>query len=100
MFTLLGNSALGIPAQLFLIFLVLLGAVWLGAASWGVKVGKTWPRAAVIVIELFSVILAIGSFSAGDAFGGTALLVPAAAALVLLFMPSVNEHLGQRYVDR
>ncbi|MGO1791415.1 MAG: hypothetical protein ACTHZ5_14440 [Micrococcaceae bacterium] len=98
--SLLGEGALGLPAQLFLVFLILLGAVWLGAAAWGVKAGKTWTRAAVIVIELFAVILSIGSFSAGDIRGGLVLLLPAAAVLLLLFTPSVNTHLGQRYIDR
>lgn len=98
--TMLGEGALGLPAQLFLVFLILLGAVWLGAAAWGVKVGKTWPRAAVMVIELFAVILSIGSFSAGDLRGGLLLLLPAAVVLLLLFTPSVNTHLGQRYIDR
>lgn len=97
---LLGEGALGLPAQLFLVFLILLGAVWLGAAAWGVKAGKTWTRAAVIVIELFAVILSIGSLSAGDIRGGVLLLVPAAVVLLLLFTPSVNEHLGQRHISR
>ena len=96
----LGDGALGVPAQLFLVFLILLGAVWLGAAAWGVKAGKTWTRAAVIVIQLFAVILSIGSLSAGDIRGGLLLLVPAAVVLLLLFTPSVNTHLGQRYIDR
>lgn len=96
----LGDGALGVPAQLFLVFLMLLGAVWLGATAWGVKAGKTWTRAAVIVVQLFAAILSMGSLSAGDIRGGLLLLVPAAVVLLLLFTPSVNTHLGQRYIDR
>lgn len=90
----IGDGGLGVGAQVFLAGLFLAGAVWIGAAGIGVWAGRAWTRAAVVVIELFAVILSVSFFSAGNLTTGLVFLIPAAVALMLMFTRQAAEHLA------
>lgn len=97
----IGAGALGVGAQVFLTVLFVLAGVWIGAAGLGLWAGRAWTRAAVVVIELFAVILSISFFTAGNVLFGLAFLLPAAAALLLMFTRQAAEHLaGVEHVER
>lgn len=83
-------------ALFFLIFLYLLGAVWLFAAARGVLRGRAWPRGALIVIEILAVIVSISYFQLGQVLVAVLLALSGAVVLVGLFTPTLNEHLVQR----
>jgi len=75
--------------------LSVLATVWLGFAAAHLLRRKTWTRAAVLVWQLCQAAIAAGAFQgifAAPAVG-VALLVPALAAGVLLFTPSVVDAL-------
>ncbi|AXR73182.1 hypothetical protein DCC27_001375 [Auritidibacter sp. NML130574] len=96
----IGDGTLGLGAELFLAFLLAVGAIWLIVAAYGVVKGKAWTRAAVMVIELFAIVLSFNYFSTADWWYGIAFLVPAAVALVILFSPAVNAHITRREPER
>lgn len=83
-----------------ILILSLVAAVWLAFATVGLLRRQTWTRAATLVWQLCQVAVAAGAFQglvapADAGVGltapviGTALLVPALCAGVLLFTPSV-----------
>lgn len=74
-----------------LLVLSVVATVWLGFAAAHLLRRKTWTRAAILVWQLCQTAIAAGAFQgifAAPAVGA-ALLVPALAAGVLLFTPSV-----------
>lgn len=83
-------------AMFFLLFLYLIGAVWLAATARGVYQGKAWPRGALVVAEILAVIVSFTYFQLGDIMLGVALLVSGGLVLVVLFTPALNSHLVQR----
>lgn len=91
-----GTGQLPVSAVIFLVFLYLLGTVWLVAAAVGVNKGKAWPRGALIVAEVLAVIVSFAYFQLGDILLGTALIVSGGVVLILLFTPALNNHLVQR----
>ncbi|GAA4474239.1 hypothetical protein GCM10023190_07830 [Enteractinococcus fodinae] len=91
-----GSQQLPGTAIFFLVFLYLLGAVWLTGAGLGVIRGKAWPRGALIVIEVLAVIVSISYFQLGEPVLGIALALSGAVVLIGLFTPALNEHLVQR----
>jgi hypothetical protein len=90
----LGSGSLNLGAQVFLVVLVAAAGAWIGAVGLGLWRGRPWVRAATVVIELFAVILSVSFFSAGNVLMGAAFLLPAAAALVLMFSRQVAGHLA------
>lgn len=92
----IGSHQLPATAIIFLIFLYLIGAVWLAAAARGVYQGKAWPRGALIVAEVLAVIVSFTYFQLGDMLLGAALLLSGGVVLLLLFTPALNSHLVQR----
>lgn len=84
------------PALYFLVFLYLLGAVWLAGAAVGVIRGKAWPRGALIVIEILAVIGSISYFQLGEPVLGSVLALSGAVVLIGLFTRPLNEHLVKR----
>ena len=75
-----------------LIFVLsLVATVWLALAASQLIRRKTWTRAAILVWQLCQTAIAAGAFQGLYAapLVGVALLVPALAAGVLLFTPSV-----------
>ncbi|HJF14440.1 MAG TPA: hypothetical protein K8V32_06480 [Enteractinococcus helveticum] len=91
-----GTGQLPVSAIIFLVFLYLLGTVWLIAAAVGVNKGKAWPRGALIVAELLAVIVSFTYFQLGDILLGGALIISGGVVLILLFTPALNNHLVQR----
>ncbi|GAA4112556.1 hypothetical protein [Enteractinococcus coprophilus] len=91
-----GSGQLPVSAIIFLVFLYLLGMVWLIAAAVGVYKGKAWPRGALIVAEVLAVILSFTYFQLGDILLGSALIFSGGVVLILLFTPALNNHLVQR----
>lgn len=83
-------------ATIFLMFLFVLGAVWLLAAARGVYLGKAWPRGALVVAEVLAVIVSFTYLQLGDVLVGLALLISGGVVLVTLFTPALNTHLVQR----
>ena len=75
--------------------LSVLATVWLGFAATHLLRRKTWTRAAILVWQLCQTAIAAGAFQGifSAPAVGVALLVPALAAGVLLFTPSVVEAL-------
>jgi|SRR5690625_84567 len=90
------SQQLPTTALFFLVFLYLLGAVWLIGAAVGVIRGKAWPRGALIVIEVLAVIVSISYFQLGQPVLGSALALSGAVVLIGLFTPTLNEHLVKR----
>ena len=78
-----------------ILVLSLVATVWLALAAAQLIRRKTWTRAAVLVWQLCQTAIAAGAFQGIFAAPvvGAALLVPALAAGVLLFTPSVVEAL-------
>jgi len=75
----------------FVLVLSLLATVWLGFAATHLLRRKTWTRSAILVWQLCQTAIAAGAFQGifAEPTVGAALLVPALAAGVLLFTPSV-----------
>jgi hypothetical protein len=75
--------------------LSVLATVWLGFAATHLLRRKTWTRAAILVWQLCQTAIAAGAFQGifSAPAVGVALLVPALAAGVLLFTPSVVDAL-------
>ncbi|WP_146008925.1 hypothetical protein [Zhihengliuella halotolerans] len=88
----------GLPGRLFLLL------VMLGAAAWQVWVGlsfargRAWTRAAIVVWQVFQIILAVPMVNPGNATTttvfGWALLVPAAVGILLVFSGATMRHLA------
>ena len=74
-----------------LTLLTALGAVWLGFIATNVLRGRAWVRGATVVWQVLQIAVAIGCFQGMFARPdiGWFLLLPAVAALVLLFTPPV-----------
>jgi hypothetical protein len=74
-----------------LLLLSVVATVWLGFAAAHLLRRKTWTRAAILVWQLCQTAIAAGAFQGIFAAPvvGAALLLPALAAGVLLFTPSV-----------
>jgi hypothetical protein len=75
------------PSAIFLTLLTALAAVWLGFVGVNVLRGSPWVRGATVVWQILQIAVAIGCFQGLFARPdiGWLLLVPAIAALVLLF---------------
>lgn len=71
-----------------MVFLVAL-ALWLLVVSYHLMRGYRWTRSAALVFQLFVIVIAVPTLSAGIFPVGLALLVPAAAVLLLLFTKPV-----------
>ncbi|MES2092913.1 MAG: hypothetical protein V4531_03745 [Actinomycetota bacterium] len=80
-----------VATAIALLLLDLLAAVWLGTMALHALRGRPWIRGGAITWQILQIALGIGSlqppYSRPDI--GWLLIVPAAAAIVLLFTPSV-----------
>ncbi|GHD08826.1 hypothetical protein GCM10008096_20910 [Zhihengliuella salsuginis] len=88
----------GLPGRLFLLAVMLGAAAWQGWVGWSFAGGKAWTRAAIVVWQIFQIILAVPLISPANdgmtAAFGWALLVPAAAGILLVFSGSTMRHLA------
>ena len=87
LFELLTVTPDSLPSALALTVLTALAAVWVIAIAVGVLRGRAWSRGAAIVWQVLQLAVAVGAFQGAFARPevGWLLLVPAVAALVLLF---------------
>ena len=71
--------------------LTAIAAVWLGVIGVNVLRGNPWVRGATVVVQILQIAVAVGCFQGAFARPdlGWLLLIPAIAALVLLFSPPV-----------
>lgn len=71
--------------------LTTIAAVWLAVIGSNILRGSAWVRGATIVVQVLQIAVAIGTFQGAFARPdlGWLLLIPALAALVLLFTPPV-----------
>ncbi|MFD1847982.1 hypothetical protein [Arthrobacter flavus] len=74
-----------------MVFLVVL-AIWLLFVSYHLLRGYRWTRSAALVFQLFMIVIAVPTLSAGVVMVGVALLLPAAAVVLLLFTKPVLAH--------
>lgn len=87
--SLLFEEPLTVGGTVFLVLVLLGGALWLLQAGRGLWRGHRWPRAAALVVQLFLLIVAFPLLQAGRWAVGLAPAVPAVLVLVLLFRPAV-----------
>ena len=71
--------------------LTTIAAVWLAVIGVNVLRGSPWVRGAIVVVQVLQIAVAIGAFQGSFARPdlGWLLLIPALAALALLFTPPV-----------
>src|SRR5699024_1650022 len=81
-------------AKYCLVFLLILGAVWLVAAAVGVYRGKAWPRGAVVVAEVL--VVGVSFTCVGAALAGVSTFASGAVVLVGFVTPALNQHVAQR----
>lgn len=77
-----------------MVFLVVL-ALWLLVVSYHLRAGHRWTRSAAVVFQLFVIVIAVPTLSAGIILVGLVLLVPAAAVLLLLFTKPVLAYISR-----
>ena len=84
-------TASSLAGAVALTALVALAAIWLGFIGANILRGQSWTRAAAATWQVLQIAVAVGCFQGLFARSdvGWALLVPALAALVLLFTPPV-----------
>jgi hypothetical protein len=87
--TLLFEHPLTVGGTVFLVLVLLGGAVWLLHVGRGLWRGFRWPRAAALVVQLFLLVLALPLLQAGQWGLGLVPAVPAVVVLLLLFRPAV-----------
>ncbi len=87
--TLLFEQPLTVGGTVFLVLVLLGGALWLLHVGRGLWRGFRWPRAAALVVQLFVLVLALPLLQAGQWAPGLVLAAPAVVVLLLLFRPAV-----------
>lgn len=91
---------LNMGGRIFLVVLMVAGAVFAATVAGKHWAGRAWTRSAVVVWQLFQIVIS-GQYLAGGAVGfGLFLLVPAAVALVLVFSPATRRFLEADDVPR
>nr|WP_306919603.1 MULTISPECIES: hypothetical protein [unclassified Arthrobacter] len=80
-----GAPVLSFWGAVFTLGLLLAFAVWLFAVARFLFRGYRWPRAGALVAQLFVLTIGFPTLTGGYPLAGLAMLVPAAAAIVLLF---------------
>lgn len=84
-----GAPVLSFWGAVFTLGLLLAFAIWLFAVGHFLFHGYRWTRAAALVAQLFVLTIGVPTLSAGLVAAGLAMVIPAAAAIVLLFTPRV-----------
>ncbi|MBG6179952.1 hypothetical protein [Arthrobacter sp. CAN_A1] len=92
LYGLLNSTPTSLGGAIFtMVFLVVL-AVWLLLVGLKLSAGYRWTRSAALVFQLFMVVIAVPTLSAGIVGIGFALLLPAAVVVLLLFTKPVLAH--------
>ncbi len=80
-----GAPVLSLGGAIFTLGLLLAFSAWLYSVALFLFRGRRWTRAAALVAQLFVLTIAFPTLTGGVVLAGLAMLVPAVAALVLLF---------------
>ena len=80
-----GAPVLSFWGAVFTLGLLLAFSAWLFAVARFLFRGYRWPRAGALVAQLFVLTIGFPTLTGGYPLAGLAMLVPAAAAIVLLF---------------
>ena len=80
-----GAPVTSIWGALFILVLVAAFSAWLFGMARFLYLGFRWPRAGALVAQLFVLTIGLPTLTGGYTLYGLAMLVPAAAAIVLLF---------------
>lgn len=80
-----GAPVLSFWGAVFTLGLLLAFCVWLFAVARFLMRGFRWPRAGALVAQLFVLTIGFPTLTGGYPFAGLAMVIPAAAAIVLLF---------------
>lgn len=80
-----GAPVLSFWGAVFTLGLLLAFSAWLYAVGHFLVRGRRWTRAAALVAQLFVLTIGFPALTAGVVWAGIAMLVPALAAIVLLF---------------
>ena len=80
-----GAPVLSFWGAVFTLGLLLAFSVWLFAVARFLMRGFRWPRAGALVAQLFVLTIGFPTLTGGFPLAGLAMLVPALAAIVLLF---------------
>lgn len=91
-YNLLTVTPLSMGGAVFTTVLLAAAGIWLLVVGHFFFRGYRWTRAAVLVFQLFAVVLAVPTLQGGVVLPGLALLLPAAVVLVLLFTKPVISH--------
>ena len=84
---------LNMGGRIFLIALMVAGALFAAMVAGKHWAGRAWTRSAVVVWQLFQIVIS-GQYLSGGAVGfGLFLLIPAAVALVFVFSPATRRFL-------
>lgn len=86
-------GVLTMPGKIFLIVLMLAGAVFAATVAGKHLIGRAWTRSAVVVWQLFQIVISGQYITGGSLPFGLFLLIPAAVALVLVFSPATRLYL-------
>ncbi|MGL3805825.1 hypothetical protein ACSYDW_06965 [Paeniglutamicibacter sp. R2-26] len=89
-------GTLGLGARLFMLALVVAAGAWQLLVAHFFFRGRAWTRAAVLVWQVFQIILAFQFVMPGNALMAWLWLIPAAVVTVLLFDPRTTGYLGDR----
>lgn len=84
-----GAPVLSFWGAVFTLGLLLAFSIWLFAVGHFLFHGFRWTRAAALVAQLFVLTIGVPTLTAGLVVAGLAMVIPAAAAIVLLFTPRV-----------
>nr|WP_188811770.1 hypothetical protein [Pseudarthrobacter polychromogenes] len=81
----IGSPVLSFWGAVFTLGLLLAFSAWLYAVGVYLYRGYRWTRAAALVAQLFVLTIGLPTLSGGLVLAGLAMLLPAVAAIVLLF---------------
>ena len=81
----IGSPVLSFWGAVFTLGLLLAFSAWLYAVGVYLHRGYRWTRAAALVAQLFVLTIGLPTLSGGLVLAGLAMLLPAVAAIVLLF---------------
>ncbi|WP_460990925.1 hypothetical protein [Sinomonas soli] len=80
-----GNAETSPGGAAFTLVLLAAFGAWLASAGVFLWRGRRWPRSAALVAQLFALVIGVPTLTGGVVVLGLAIVVPAVAALFLLF---------------
>ncbi|WP_216607036.1 hypothetical protein [Arthrobacter sp. 260] len=95
LYGLLTSTPTSLGGAIFTMVFLVVMALWLLVVSYHLARGYRWTRSAALVFQLFVIVIAVPTLSAGIIPVGLALLVPAAAVLLLLFTRPVLAYISR-----